>query len=101
MFLASLITFGAVIASVAPNYWLLLCARFIEGLPHGAYFGTGTIVAVKIAKEGKGTNAVAMMCAGMPVANLLGVPVGTFRVTCSAGEYLLSAVSCSDSSPYT
>ena len=36
------------------------------------------IVAVKIAKEGKGTNAVAMMCAGMPVANLLGVPVGTF-----------------------
>jgi hypothetical protein len=41
MFLASLITFGAVIASVAPNYWLLLCARFIEGLPHGAYFGTG------------------------------------------------------------
>ena len=78
MFLASLITFGAVLASVAPNYWLLLCARFIEGLPHGAYFGTGTIVAVKIAKEGKGTNAVAMMCAGMPVANLLGVPVGTF-----------------------
>ena len=78
MFLASLITFGAVIASVAPNYWLLLCARFIEGLPHGAYFGTGTIVAVKIAKEGKGTNAVAMMCAGMPVANLLGVPAGTF-----------------------
>ena len=76
MFLASLITFGAVLASVAPNYWLLLCARFIEGLPHGAYFGTGTIVAVKIAKEGKGTNAVAMMCAGMPVANLLGVPVG-------------------------
>ncbi len=54
MFLASLITFGAVLASVAPNYWLLLCARFIEGLPHGAYFGTGTIVAVKIAKEGKG-----------------------------------------------
>ena len=37
-----------------------------------------TIVAVKIAKEGKGTNAVAMMCAGMPVTNLLGVPVGTF-----------------------
>ena len=42
MFLASLITFGAVLASVAPNYWLLLCARFIEGLPHGAYFGTAS-----------------------------------------------------------
>lgn len=63
---------------MAPTYWILLCARFVAGLPHGAYFGTATIVAVKIAREGKGTNAVAMMCAGMPVANLLGVPLGTF-----------------------
>ncbi len=78
MFLASIITIGAIIASVAPTYWLLLCARFIQGLPHGAYFGTATIVAVKMAKEGKGTKAVAMMCAGMPVANLVGVPIGTF-----------------------
>ena len=76
MFLASIITIGAIIASVAPTYWLLLCARFIQGLPHGAYFGTATIVAVKMAKEGKGTKAVAMMCAGMPVANLVG---GTYR----------------------
>lgn len=78
MFLASLITIGATIASVAPNFGLLLCARFIQGLPHGAYFGTGTIVAVKIAQKGKGTSAVAMMCAGMPFANLIGVPIGTF-----------------------
>lgn len=78
LFLSSLIVVGAVIASLAPNYWLLLCARFIQGLPHGAYFGTGTIVAVTRAKEGKGSKAVAMMCAGMPFANLMGVPLGTF-----------------------
>ena len=78
LFLTSLVVLGAIIASVAPTYWLLLCARFIQGLPHGAYFGTGTIVAVKMAKEGKGTKAVAMMCAGMPFANLMGVPLGTF-----------------------
>ena len=78
MFLASLITIGAAIASIAPSFWLLLCARFIQGLPHGAYFGTGTIVAVKMAKEGKGNSAVAMMCSGMPFANLMGVPLGTF-----------------------
>ena len=78
MLLASLIAAGAFIATLAPSYWLLLCARFVEGLPHGAYFGTGAIVAVKIAKEGKGTSAVAMMCAGMPFANLIGVPLGTF-----------------------
>ena len=68
LFLTSLVVIGAIIATVAPNYWLLLCARFIQGLPHGAYFGTATIVAVKMAKEGKETKAVAMMCAGMPFA---------------------------------
>ncbi len=78
LFLASLITLGAIIATLSPSYWMLLCARFIQGLPHGAYFGTATIVAVKMAKKGKGTKAVAMMCAGMPVANLMGVPLGTF-----------------------
>ena len=78
LFLTSLVVIGAIIATVAPNYWLLLCARFIQGLPHGAYFGTATIVAVKMAKEGKETKAVAMMCAGMPFANLMGVPLGTF-----------------------
>lgn len=78
LFLTSLVILGAIIATIAPSYGLLLCARFIQGLPHGAYFGTATIVAVKMAKEGKGTKAVAMMCAGMPFANLLGVPLGTF-----------------------
>ena len=78
LFLTSLVTIGSIIASLAPSYWLLLCARFIQGLPHGAYFGTGTIIAVKIAKEGKGTSAVSMMCAGMPFANLMGVPLGTY-----------------------
>ena len=78
IFLTTLITLGAIIATIAPSYWLLLCARFIQGLPHGAYFGTATIVAVKMAKEGRETKAVAMMCAGMPVANLMGVPLGTY-----------------------
>lgn len=78
LFLTLLVILGAIIATIAPSYGLLLCARFIQGLPHGAYFGTATIVAVKMAKEGKGTKAVAMMCAGMPFANLLGVPLGTF-----------------------
>ena len=60
LFLTSLVILGAIIATIAPSYGLLLCARFIQGLPHGAYFGTATIVAVKMAKEGKGTKAVAM-----------------------------------------
>ena len=78
LFLSSIIALGTVIASFAPSYPTLLLARLIQGLPHGAYFGVGCIVAVKLAKEGKGASAVSLMCAGMTVANLLGVPFGTF-----------------------
>lgn len=68
---------GNLCASVAANYWMLLVARFISGLPHGAYFGVASIVAGKLADEGKGTEAVSIMIAGMTVANLFGVPLGT------------------------
>lgn len=79
--LVAFILLGTILAACSPSYWMLLCARFIGGLPHGAYFGVGSIVAVKIAREGKGTSAVAMMCAGMTVANLVGIPVDTFLST--------------------
>ena len=62
---------------MAPNYWVLLAARFISGLPHGAYFGVGSIVAEKLADKGKGSEAVSIMIAGMTIANLFGVPLGT------------------------
>jgi len=56
---------------------LMLAFRFIGGLPHGAYFGVGSIIADRISKGTKSTFAVAMMCSGMTVANLVGIPVGT------------------------
>ena len=37
LFLTSLVILGAIIATIASSYGLLLCARFIQGLPHGAY----------------------------------------------------------------
>lgn len=75
--LVTLIMVGNICAALAPNYWVLLLARFISGLPHGAYFGVGSIVADKLADEGKGSEAVSIMVAGMTVANLFGVPLGT------------------------
>lgn len=60
LFLSSIIALGTVIASFAPSYPTLLLARLIQGLPHGAYFGVGCIVAVKLAKEGKGASAVSL-----------------------------------------
>ena len=75
--LMALMLVGNLCASMASSYWMLLIARFISGLPHGAYFGVGSIVAGKLADEGKGAEAVSIMVAGMTVANLFGVPLGT------------------------
>lgn len=75
--LVSLVFIGALLSVTAQSYVWLLAARFISGLPHGAYYGVGTIVAYRLADESHKTRAVAIMCAGMTFANLLGNPVAT------------------------
>lgn len=45
MGLVAIVMIGNICASLAPNYWVMLVARFISGLPHGAYFGVASIVA--------------------------------------------------------
>ena len=68
---------GNFCAALSVGYGMLLCMRFISGLPHGAFFGAGSIVAEKVADEGKASQAVSVMIAGMTIANLFGVPLGT------------------------
>lgn len=77
LFLAGLILFGAALSAMAQSFVMLVVARFISGLPHGAYFGVASIVAVKLADEAHKTSAVSIMVAGMTVANLFGVPLAT------------------------
>lgn len=62
----------------APNQWTLFISRFISGLPHGAFFGIGSVVASKLAKPGKEAQAISIMFTGMTIANLAGVPLGTY-----------------------
>ncbi len=73
--LVGLMVAGNLLAAVSPSYWSLMAARFVSGLPHGAYFGVASLVALKLAPEGKGSLAVSAMIAGMTVANLAGVPL--------------------------
>ena len=68
---------GIVATSFANSFNILLLTRFISGLPHGCFFGVGAIVAQRIATSGKGNSSVAIMVAGMTVANVFGVPLGT------------------------
>ena len=76
--LTTVIILGNLLMAIAPGFGLALGARFISGLPHGAYFGVGSIVADRIADKGKVAAAVALMVAGMTFANLIGVPLGAF-----------------------
>lgn len=78
LLLTAVMLVGNLCASLAPSYVTFLLSRFVAGLPHGAYFGVASIVAMKVASEGKGASAVAAMVAGMTVANLAGVPLATF-----------------------
>ena len=76
--LAVIIAVGNLCAACAWDYTSFFISRFISGLPHGCFFGVGAIVARRIAAPGKEVSAVAAMIAGMTVANLVGVPMGTY-----------------------
>jgi len=73
-----LFTFFNALSSIAPDYNTLLMSRFFSGLPHGAFFGVGTVVAARLAPAGKSAQAIAAMFTGLTVANLAMVPMVTF-----------------------
>lgn len=77
LMLAVLISAGNAMAALSSSYGMLLCARLISGLPHGAFFGAGAIVCARLAKPGHGAQAVSVMVGGMTVANVAGVPAAT------------------------
>lgn len=66
------------ISALAPSYELLFLARLFSGLPHGAFFGVGAVVASRLAEPGREARAVSIMFAGLTVANIIGVPLGTW-----------------------
>ncbi len=65
-------------STFSPNYELMMLSRFMAGLPHGAFFGVGAVVAARLADEGKVAAALATMFTGLTVANVIGVPAGTW-----------------------
>ena len=73
----AIFTVGYVFCALAPNYPLLLTARFLIALIHGAYFGTAMIIASDVVEEKRRGVAIALILAGLTVANVIGVPIGT------------------------
>jgi DHA1 family inner membrane transport protein len=68
---------GNLASSLAPNYQILLLARFFSGLPHGAFFGIGAVVGASLVPPNRRAWAVSMMLTGLTVANVVGVPLTT------------------------
>lgn len=69
---------GNLASSMAASYPQLMVARFLSGLPHGAFFGIGAVVAASLVPLHRRTWAVSMMLAGLTVANIVGVPLTTW-----------------------
>ncbi|WP_299530755.1 MFS transporter [uncultured Streptomyces sp.] len=77
LLLMALFTVGNLASALAPGFGTLLAGRFLAGLPHGAFFGVGAVVAARLVSEGRQARAVATMFLGLTVANIVGVPAAT------------------------
>ncbi|MFH6937242.1 MFS transporter [Flavobacterium sp. FlaQc-30] len=78
LILALMLTVFNALSIIAPTYNFLFASRFLSGLPHGAFFGVGAVVASRLADKGKEAQAIAIMFSGLTLANLIGVPIGTY-----------------------
>jgi DHA1 family inner membrane transport protein len=69
---------GNLLSALAPSYATLMGARFLTGLPHGAYFGVASLLAADLAPPGLKARAVSRVLLGLSVANVAGVPLATW-----------------------
>jgi DHA1 family inner membrane transport protein len=71
-------TLGNFFCAIAPNYSSLIASRILTAFAHGTFFGVGSIVATNLVAPNKRASAIAMMFMGLTVANIIGVPFGTW-----------------------
>jgi DHA1 family inner membrane transport protein len=76
--LLGLFIVGNALCAVAPNYTVLMIARVVAAFCHGSFFGIGAVVAAHIVPKEQRAQAISLMFAGLTLANVLGVPFGTF-----------------------
>jgi MFS transporter, DHA1 family, inner membrane transport protein len=76
--LALLMAAGNLASALAPNFGVMIAARLMSGLPHGAYLGTAAMIAASLVPAHKRASAVARVILGLSIANLIGVPLVTW-----------------------
>ncbi|ASK66141.1 MFS transporter [Brachybacterium avium] len=75
--LIGLIGLGNLLSAIAPDFATLASARFIAGLPHGAYFGVASLVAARLSPPGRRARSVSLVMLGLTIATMIGVPAST------------------------
>ncbi|MDI9893175.1 MFS transporter [Rhodococcus sp. IEGM 1381] len=78
LILLSLFVASHLAAAVAPSFEWLLVVRFVGGLPHGAFFGLAAVVGTSLVDPSRHGRAIAVILAGLTIANVVGVPAGTW-----------------------
>ncbi|PVM93264.1 MFS transporter [Caulobacter endophyticus] len=78
LILMAIFTIGNLGAALAPTFGLVLSARILTALAHGAFFGVGSLVAVSLVPPERKASAIAIMFTGLTLATLLGVPFGAW-----------------------
>ena len=81
------------LSALVNDYYTMMIVRFLSGLPHGAFFGVGTVVATRLAKPGKQAQSIAMMFTGLTLANLAMVPFVTWLGHQLSWRYAFGVVS--------
>jgi DHA1 family inner membrane transport protein len=71
-------TIGNAACALAPSYGVLMAARVLTAFAHGTFFGVGSVVATGLVAPERRASAIAIMFTGLTIANILGVPFGTW-----------------------
>ncbi|GAB6985594.1 MFS transporter [Nocardioides pyridinolyticus] len=78
LLLMGLFLLGNLLSALAPTFGALLLGRLITSFAHGSFFGIGSVVAAELVAPSRKAGAIAFMFTGLTVANIVGVPLGTY-----------------------
>ncbi|PWW20981.1 DHA1 family inner membrane transport protein [Geodermatophilus normandii] len=83
---------GNALSAVAPTYETLAAARVLTALAHGSFFGVGAVAARRLVPPERATQAISLMISGLTLANVIGVPLGTFVAQQLSWRLVLGAI---------
>jgi DHA1 family inner membrane transport protein len=90
--LMALFVIGNTLSALAPTYETLAAARVLTALAHGSFFGVGAVAARRLVSPDRATSAISLMLVGLTLANVVGVPLGTFVAQQTSWRLVLGAV---------